>query len=80
MTDDDDTVLRPAWRRAEPAESQPEPDEDSDALDRGRTVALLAAIGRMQMSLDVIARQQKQHQEAVDTRLARIERALGERS
>lgn len=92
MTESDD-ALRPAWRRperrAEPdapaAEATPAPppavgDGDGDGdLERGRTLAVIAAIGRLQMSLDVLARQQKKHQESVEERLARIERALSER-
>jgi hypothetical protein len=84
MTESDE-ALRPAWkrpdRRAEPAApeaSAPEPHLDDDDLERGRTLAVIAAIGRLQMSLDVLARQQKKHQESVEARLARIERALAE--
>lgn len=73
----DDPTLRPVWRRteAEPAPAAPEPDAETEAVDRGRTVALLAALGRMQMSLDVLAKRQQ----AIDARLARIERTLTER-
>ena len=91
----DDPTLRPAYRRrsdapgappeppAQPAEvAKPEPersdDEDAD-LERGRTLAVVAAMGRLQMSIDVLARQQKKHAETVEARLARIERALSER-
>jgi 3-oxoacyl-ACP reductase-like protein len=56
------------------------PDIDDADLERGRTLAVIAAIGRLQMSVDVLARQQKKHQEAVEARLARIERALTENS
>jgi hypothetical protein len=74
MTEDD--ALRPVWHR-ERAEAEPATpvDDEEASVDRGRTVALLAALGRMQMSLDILARQQK----AVEQRLARIERALAER-
>lgn len=91
MTESDD-ALRPASRRPErradapPAEPAPavapepaEPPVDDADLERGRTLALVAAIGRLQMSLDVLARQQKKHHEVVEARLARIERALSER-
>lgn len=52
---------------------------DADDLDRGRTLALLATLGRLQMSLDVMSRQQRKHAEDVEQRLARIERALAQR-
>ncbi|HWL35788.1 MAG TPA: hypothetical protein VNQ77_06320 [Frankiaceae bacterium] len=94
MTESDE-ALRPALKRPErrPAEPPPaappveepapppapEPAVDDAELERGRTLAVIAAIGRLQMSLDVLARQQKKHQEAVEARLARIERALGDR-
>lgn len=67
---------------AEPVAPPPAPAEpaaptlDDAELERGRTLAVVAAIGRLQMSLDVLARQQKKHQENVEARLARIERAL----
>ena len=90
MTESDE-ALRPAYKRAErreeaappPAAAAPppaaaEPAVDDADLERGRTLAVIAAIGRLQMSLDVLARQQKKHQEAVEERLARIERALGD--
>jgi len=86
----EDAGLRPAWRRdrravdlsvetpeeppaAAPAEPVTPVDDD---LERGRTLALLAALGRIQLSLDVLARQQQRHTEAVEERLARIERRL----
>lgn len=94
MTESDET-LRPALKRPErraaepppapPAEAPappppaPEPPVDDAELERGRTLAVIAAIGRLQMSLDVLARQQKKHQEAVEARLARIERAITDR-
>ena len=88
MTEADD-ALRPAWKRSDrrdepaaaapPAPPEPEPAVDEDDLERGRTLALVAALGRMQMSLDVLQRQQRKHIEAVEARLARIERALSER-
>ena len=53
--------------------------DDAD-LERGRTVALIAALGRLQMSMDVMYRQQKKHQEDVEARLARIERAVSDRT
>ena len=53
--------------------------DDDEDLERGRTLALVAALGRLQMSLDVLQRQQKKHAEDVEARLARIERALSER-
>jgi hypothetical protein len=88
----DEGGLRPAWRRdrravdltpAPAPEEQPAPtaaepavpvDED---LERGRTLALLAALGRIQLSLDVLARQQQRQADDVDERLSRIERRLG---
>ena len=63
----------------EPPPAAAEAPVDDAELERGRTLAVIAAIGRLQMSLDVLARQQKKHQEAVEDRLARIERALAER-
>jgi hypothetical protein len=78
MTEADDAALRPA-RRRDRTDAGDDTD-DSDALDRGRTVALLAALGRMQMSLDVISKQQQQRLDAIEARLSRIERALGDRS
>lgn len=85
MTESDET-LRPALKRPErreeppaPAPAAPEPEVDDADLERGRTLAVIAAIGRLQMSLDVLARQQKKHHEAVEERLARIERALSDR-
>jgi hypothetical protein len=83
MTESED-FLRPAWKRqerpaAEPAPVAPETSDDDADLERGRTLALVAALGRLQMSLDVLARQQKAHHDAVEARLARIERALTER-
>ena len=91
MTESDE-ALRPALKRPEraervdrrddPAPAPPPPaavpEVDDADLERGRTLAVIAAIGRLQMSLDVLARQQKKHQEAVEERLARIERALGD--
>jgi hypothetical protein len=83
--------LRPAWRRdrravdlspvppAEPppaaAAEPPAPDEDD--LERGRTLALIAALGRFQLSLDVLSRQHQRQAEAIEERLDRIERRLG---
>lgn len=88
MTEADD-ALRPAWKRSDRREDPApvasatpppaEPEADADDLERGRTLALVAALGRLQMSLDVLQRQQKKHQETVEERLARIERALSER-
>lgn len=89
MTESDE-ALRPVWGRerrgeAEPSPAPPEPAAaaeppvDDTELERGRTLAVIAAIGRLQMSIDVLARQQKKHQESVEARLARIERALSER-
>lgn len=84
MTESDE-ALRPALKRPErredpPAPAQaPEPTVDDADLERGRTLAIIAAIGRLQMSLDVLARQQKKHQDAVEDRLARIERTLTDR-
>jgi len=87
VTESEET-LRPAWRRQEraaepapaPAETAAQPAavaaEDDGDLERGRTLALVAALGRLQMSLDVLARQQKKHHDDVEARLARIERAL----
>ncbi len=73
MTESDDPTLRPAWRRIDRDEGEVEaPEAEEAAVDRGRTVALLATLGRMQMSLDVVARQQK----SIEQRLARIERHL----
>lgn len=69
---------------AEPPPADPPPapaaavQVDAEELDRGRTLAVIAAIGRLQMSLDVLTRQQKKHQDAVEERLARIERALAD--
>ncbi|HVF04186.1 MAG TPA: hypothetical protein VNA20_05045 [Frankiaceae bacterium] len=90
MTEADDSI-RPAWKRGERRGEQPPPPpeppappappaaeaaESDDDLERGRTLALVAALGRLQMSLDVVVRQQKRHHEEVDARLARIERVL----
>jgi hypothetical protein len=93
MTESDE-ALRPVWQRErrapEPPAPSPEPEPtepapveapvDEAELERGRTLAVIAAIGRLQMSLDVLARQQKKHQESVEARLARIERALSDRA
>ena len=80
MTESDD-ALRPAWKRSRAEEGAPvaEPAEDEGDLERGRTLALVAALGRLQMSLDVLQRQQRKHHEDVEARLTRIERALSER-
>jgi hypothetical protein len=78
MTEADDPVLRPA-RRRDRADATPD-DGDLDAVERGRTAALLGALGRMQMTLDVIGKQQQQRLDAIEARLSRIERSLGERS
>jgi hypothetical protein len=87
----EDGGLRPAWRRdrravdlsadlpaAEPAEppAAAEPAADDD-LERGRTLALIAALGRFQLSLDVLSRQHQRQSEAIEERLDRIERRLG---
>jgi hypothetical protein len=72
--------LRPAYMRPTAPATDTAPETDDADLERGRTLAVIAAIGRLQMSVDVLARQQKKHQEAVDDRLARIERALTDRS
>jgi hypothetical protein len=58
MTDDD---LRPAApRREDPAEPEAAaaapPDDEALALERGRTAAMVAALGRVQMSLDILTR------------------------
>lgn len=78
MTDGDERIddagLRPAWRRTD-RDDAPEADE-AELVDRGRTLAVLAALGRLQMSIDVLARQQKRHADEVEQRLARIERSL----
>ncbi|HEU0132111.1 MAG TPA: hypothetical protein VFQ85_14070 [Mycobacteriales bacterium] len=55
----------------------PSPDAEADAgdLERGRTVALIAALGRLQMSVDLLARQQRKQHDALLERLDRLERA-----
>jgi hypothetical protein len=62
-------VLRPAVTRRpdEPAEGSPGAERGSAEaeLERGRTVALISAIGRLQLSVDLI-----------DARLRRIEESL----
>jgi hypothetical protein len=49
--------------------------EDVADLERGRTAALLAAMGRLQVSIDLLTRKVG----ALDDRVARIETALRER-
>lgn len=91
---DEDAALRPAWRRRTGQPETPEPEQppaaepppppaeaapDTDAdLERGRTVALIAALGRLQMSVDLLARQQRKQHDALVERLDRLERALYE--
>jgi len=63
----------------EPEPQAPEPavptaDQVAD-LERGRTAALLAALGRVQVSLDVLNRKVG----ALDERIARLENAVRER-
>jgi hypothetical protein len=67
MSEDD---LRPARPAREPGPEATEPADDVDeatALERGRTAALVAALGRVQMSLDLLARKVSRLEEAVRT-------------
>ena len=57
-----------------PEQAVPSAEQLAD-LERGRTAALLAALGRVQVSLDVLNRKVG----ALDERLARLETAVRER-
>jgi hypothetical protein len=65
MTEDDLRPARPARRDDEPTDevappesvAPPSPvDDEALALERGRTAAVVAALGRIQMSLDILSR------------------------
>jgi hypothetical protein len=60
-------------RRPPPAEPVEVDDELAD-LERGRTAALLGALGRMQLRLDLLAREQREGFAAVQARLDELER------
>lgn len=60
--------------QAAPEQVVPSAEQLAD-LERGRTAALLAALGRVQVSLDVLNRKVG----ALDERLARLETAVRER-
>jgi hypothetical protein len=79
-----DTPFSPARRpRGRLGRDELDAEDDAD-LDRGRTTALLGALGRMQLRLDVLAQQQPEGFERIlellerlDERLARLEEQSG---
>jgi hypothetical protein len=54
-----------------------EPEYDDADLERGRTAALLGTLGRMQLQLDVLARDQAEGLRRIEDRLTALEQHLG---
>lgn len=70
-------VSRPDRRRRLAAGAAAEDAADSlDDLERGRTAALLAALGRLQLRVDVLAKQQEQVLDRLVTAVEGLERRL----
>lgn len=61
--------------KGSPAQSAPDSAGEDDLTDveRGRTLALLAALGRIQLRLDVLAREQRDGLASVEARLEQLE-------
>lgn len=55
---------------------QPEVDEELADLERGRTAALLSTLGRMQLRLDLLAREQREALASLQSSVEAIERRL----
>lgn len=71
MSQDDLRPARPAGRREDPPApavpdaEPPAADDEALALERGRTTALVAALGRVQLSLDILTRKVASLEETV---------------
>lgn len=50
--------------------------DDLDDLERGRALAVLAALGRIQLRLDVMAREQREGLASLEARLTDLQRWL----
>jgi hypothetical protein len=76
---DSETSFTPARRgRLRPGRSaEPEPEYDDADVERGRNAALLGALGRMQLRLDVLAREQAEGLRRIEDRLTALEQHLG---
>lgn len=73
-------VARPDRRRRGLLDRHDEPSVAAEDLDRGRSAALLGALGRLQLRVDVMAKQQEQvlerlvsAVEALEARVARLD-------
>jgi hypothetical protein len=65
-------------RRATPAAAGPPTDYDEAEVARGTAAAVLGALGRMQLKLEVLAREQSEALARVEARLEALQQQLDE--
>jgi hypothetical protein len=61
-------------RRTRSAPAQPAPDFDDADVARGQAAAVLGALGRMQLKLDVLAREQSEALARIEAMLLKLDR------
>ena len=66
----------PARRRRLEAPAPPAPEYDDHDLARGQAAAVLGVLGRLQLRIDVLAREQEAAFDRIEARLSAIEAGL----